>query len=156
MHPHNSGSLYINYKGVFCIVLMALADYDYKLLFLDIGCQGRISDGGVFRNCVFYGALVRNELNLPLPTEVPPLNPGWNFTEPCMKSFCMKSYPLTGLTEEERLFSFRTHFHLISDALTKTHLGYGAIDSAYFQQEFACNLKKLHHAPSHQSRYTIF
>ena len=72
MHPHNSGSLYINYKGFFSIVFMALADYDYKFLFVDIGCQGRISDGGVFRNSDFYGALVRNELNLPLPIEVPP------------------------------------------------------------------------------------
>ena len=51
---------------------MALADYDYKFLFADIGYQGHISDGGVFRNYDFYGALVRNELNLPLPTEVPP------------------------------------------------------------------------------------
>ena len=82
MHPHNSGSLYINYKGFFSIVLMALADYDYKFLFVDIGCQGRIRDGGIFWNCDFYRALARNELNLPLPTEVPPLNLGWNSTEP--------------------------------------------------------------------------
>ena len=60
---------------------MALADYDYKFLFVDIGCQGRISDGGVFRNSDSYGALVSNELNLPLPTELPPLNLGWNSTE---------------------------------------------------------------------------
>ena len=82
MHPHNSGSLQINYKGFFSIVLIALADYDYKFLFVEIGCQGRISDGGVFRNCDFYEALARNELNLPLSTEVPPLYPRWNSTEP--------------------------------------------------------------------------
>ena len=127
MHPHNSGSLYINYKRFFSIVLMVLADYNYKFLFVDIGCQGRISDGGVFRNCDFYGALVRNELNLPLPTEVPPLNPGWNSTEPLplvfvgddafpLTNFCMKPYPLTGLTEEERLFNYRlSHFRRISE-----------------------------------------
>ena len=78
MYPHNSGSLFIDYKGFFTIVFMVLADYDYKFLFIDIGCQGRINDGGVFRNCNFYGALVSNELNFALPTEVPPLNPGWN------------------------------------------------------------------------------
>ena len=48
MHPHNSGSLYINYKRFFSIVVTDLADYDYKFLFIDIGCQGRISDGGFF------------------------------------------------------------------------------------------------------------
>ena len=126
MHRHNSGSLYINYRGFFSIVLMALADYDYKFLFVETGCQGRNSDGGVFRNCHFYGALVRNELNLALPMEVPPLNPGWNSTEPLpfvfagddgfpLTNFRMKLYPLTGLTEEERLFSFQLpHFRRIS------------------------------------------
>ena len=86
-----------------------------------------MSDGGVFRNCDFYGALVCNELNLPLPTEVPPLNPGWNSTEPLpfvfvgddafpLTDFCMKPYHLTELTEEERLFNFRlSHFRRISE-----------------------------------------
>ena len=107
------------------------------------------------RNCDFYGAFVRNELNLPLPTEVPPLNPAWNSTEPLpfvfvgddvfpLNNFCMKPYPFTGLTEKERLLNFRLS---LLNALSKIHSGYGAIDSAYFQQEFACNLKKLHHAP---------
>ena len=126
MHPHNSGFWYINYNGFFSIVLMALADYDYKFLFADIGWKVRISDGSLFRNCDFYGALVWNELKLPLPTEVPPLNPGWNSTEPVpfvfvgddafpLTNFCMKSYPLTVLTEEERLFNFRlSHFRRIS------------------------------------------
>ena len=106
---------------------MALADYDYKFLFADIGCQGHISDGGVFRNYDFYGALGRNELNLPLPTEVLPLNPGWNSTEPLpfvfvgddafpITNFCMKPYTLTGLTEKERLFNFRlSHFRHTSE-----------------------------------------
>ena len=125
MHLHNSGSLYINYKKLFSIVLMALADYDSKFLFVDIGFQGRISDGGVFRNYDFYGAPVCNEINLPLPTEVPQLNPWWNSTEPLpfvfvgddafpLTNFCMKPYPLTGLTEEERLFNFwLSHFRRI-------------------------------------------
>ena len=126
MHPHNSGFWYINYSECFSIVLMALADYDYKFLFVDIGWKVCISDGRHFRNCDFYGALVCNELKLPLPTEVPPLNPGWNSTEPVpfvfvgdnafpQTNFCMKSYPLTVLTEEERLFNFRlSHFKCIS------------------------------------------
>ncbi len=49
-HPQNSGSSFYNYKGFYSIVLLALFDYDYKFLFVDVGCQGRISDGGVYRN----------------------------------------------------------------------------------------------------------
>ena len=151
MHLHNSGSLYINYKKLFSIVLMALADYDYNFLFVDIGFQGCISDGGAFRNYDFYGAPVCNEINLPLPTEVPPLNPGWNSAEPLPFVFVGDdAFPLTNWENEALSFDRidrRGKVVQFLDALAKIHSGYGAIDSAYFHQEFACNLKKLHHAP---------
>ena len=56
-HPKDPGSEYYNYKGFFSIVLLAVVDYDYRFLYVDAGCQGRISDGGVYRNSSFYGAL---------------------------------------------------------------------------------------------------
>jgi hypothetical protein len=31
-------------------VLLALVDVDYCFMYADVGCQGRVSDGGVFRN----------------------------------------------------------------------------------------------------------
>jgi len=63
--PINSGSEYINYKGTFSIVLMALVDANYCFTFADIGCQGRISDGGVFRYTILYQKIEENKLMLP-------------------------------------------------------------------------------------------
>ena len=45
-------------------MLFAFVDYDYKFLVAEVGCQGRISEGGVFRNSVFNLALSNNSLNL--------------------------------------------------------------------------------------------
>lgn len=61
--PINSGSEYFNYKSAFSIVLLAVVDANYCFLFCDVGCQGRISDGGVFRNSILYKKICREELN---------------------------------------------------------------------------------------------
>ena len=63
--PPNSGSYYFNYKGTFSLVLLAVVDADYKFVYIDIGCNGRVSDGGVFRNSSLYAAMERNWLNTP-------------------------------------------------------------------------------------------
>lgn len=47
---------------------MAVADADYNFIFVDIGCQGRISDGGVFKNCELYKKMEKGNLNLPEPS----------------------------------------------------------------------------------------
>ena len=76
--PKNSGSQFCNYKGFFSIVLLVFVDYDYKFLTAEVGCQGRISDGGVFRNSAFNLALSNNSLNLPDPKPLPATNdPFW-------------------------------------------------------------------------------
>lgn len=59
-----------NYKGIFSIVLLAMVDYDYKFLTVDVGCQVKISDDGVFRNSYLYPAF-NNEVSLPKPRALP-------------------------------------------------------------------------------------
>lgn len=63
--PVQSGSDYYNYQRDFSIVLLGIADADYCFLFADVGCQGRISDGGVIKNTTFYKKLQNKQLNLP-------------------------------------------------------------------------------------------
>lgn len=60
--PFDAGSYYFNYKHQNSIVLMAVADDDYCFQYIDIGCNGRVSDGGVFRNCNLSNALENNAL----------------------------------------------------------------------------------------------
>lgn len=63
--PIGSGSDFYNYKSTFSIVLMAVVDADYNFLYADVGCQGRISDGGVFRNTSFFEKLEEKKLEIP-------------------------------------------------------------------------------------------
>jgi hypothetical protein len=64
--PFNSGSEYYNYKTSFSVVLMAAVDANYCFIYAEVGCQGRISDGGVFKHTVLYDKLEREHLEIPL------------------------------------------------------------------------------------------
>ena len=68
---HLSRVEFYNYKGFYSIVLLTFVNYNYKFLVTEVGCQGRISDGGVYRNSSSYVTLRENRLNLldsqPLP-----------------------------------------------------------------------------------------
>lgn len=69
--PPNSATEFFNYKGYFSIVLLGLVDADYCFTFVDVGCQGRISDGGVFYNSSLYQKIQDGELNIPHSRQLP-------------------------------------------------------------------------------------
>ena len=120
LHPKRSGSDFYNYKGYFSIVLLAFVDYDYCFLMVDVGCQGRISDGGVLKHSAIYPAIKNNTLNLPEP-QMLPIPEDYPLLEPQEKipfvfvaddafqleHFCMKPYSLKNLTDDKRIFNYR-------------------------------------------------
>jgi hypothetical protein len=69
--PKNSGSEYFNYKNAFSIVLFGSVDAYYNFMFVDAGCQGRISDSVAFTNTGLYKKL---ETKTPCLPQTVPLN----------------------------------------------------------------------------------
>lgn len=69
--PPNAGSIFYNYKGTHSIILMVIADANYKLIYVDVGRNGRFSDGGVFNRCSFVRHLETGRLGFPTPTPLP-------------------------------------------------------------------------------------
>ena len=117
-----SGSEYYNYKGFFSLVILALVDYDYKLLFIDLGCQGIISDGGVYHNSSLSNIIENNLLDLPPPHPLPiSEDPKWihDHETECfpfmivaddafpLKPQIMKPYSHRNLDDKRILFNYR-------------------------------------------------
>lgn len=112
--PEHSGSLFFNYKGTFSIVLLGAADANYNFLYADVGCQGRISDGGVFKHTTLYQDLERKTLNVPdedpLPGRTKPVPYVFVADDAfALSSYMMKPYPghTPGASTPERIYNYR-------------------------------------------------
>lgn len=110
--PVGSGSYYFNYKHSFSVVLLALVDSDYKFIYVDIGCNGRVSDGGVFRNSSLYAAMQTNALDFPSPEvldEPDKLLPYVIVADDAfpLSENLMKPYASRNQTKEQRIFNYR-------------------------------------------------
>ncbi|XP_056374436.1 uncharacterized protein LOC130272627 isoform X2 [Hyla sarda] len=111
--PSGSGSLCYNYKKYFSIILMAIADINYKFLAVDIGAYGQNNDSRVFRESNFGQALYTGSFQFPPPqplpgTEGPPIP----FVLVADEAFLMcknllKPFSGRRLTPERRIFNYR-------------------------------------------------
>lgn len=63
--PPNSGSEFYNYKGFHSIVLMAVVDFEYKFILVDIGCNGRHNDSSIFLRSEIAPYLEEQLLHMP-------------------------------------------------------------------------------------------
>jgi len=124
---------------------MGLVDADYKFIYIDVGCNGRISDGGVFRNGHLSKALEQNTLKVP-PAEILPQSekrlPFVVVGDDAfpLKNYLMKPYPHQGLPREQRIFNYR-----LSRARRIVENAFGILANRFrvFIQLFTCLLIKL-------------
>lgn len=55
-------------------MLLAVVDANYNFIYANVGCQGKISDGGVFNSTFFKKCLDDNIIHLPPPRPLPQLS----------------------------------------------------------------------------------
>ena len=110
--PPGSGSLYYNYKKWHSIVLLAVVSADYCFTLVDIGDNGRHSDGGVFQSSEIGVGMLNNSLGFPdsrpltgSSTVAPFLFVG-DEAFPLMKNM-MRPYPGKFLPENQQIYNYR-------------------------------------------------
>lgn len=110
--PKKSGSLYYNYKGYFSIVLLAVADADYKFIWCSVGAPGSASDAGVFNGTRLRPALEEGRLPLPDPdplTRDDQETPYFLIGDDAfpLRTWLMKPYGGKDITHMQRVFNYR-------------------------------------------------
>lgn len=97
--PANCGSEFFNYKGTNSIILFAVVDHNYCFSYINVGCTGRQSDGGVFQESSLFRALESGLLphgGCLVGDDAFPLKP-----------YLMKPFKGTLLSKEQKVFNYR-------------------------------------------------
>lgn len=112
--PFNSGTYFYNYKGYFSTVLLAIADADYKFIYVTVGAEGRASDGGIWQQCSFNDYLldIANPLNIPKASELTGINkkiPFYLIGDDAFRlgPHMMKRFPGDSLTRKQKIYNYR-------------------------------------------------
>lgn len=138
--PKDSGSYYFNYKKTHSIVLMAIANAHCEFILCDVGTNGRISDGGVINNTLFYDKLTNNQLNIPGPEPVTfDLDLEYVFVGDdafALRPDLIKPYSRDSLNNERRICNYR-----ISRARRVVENSFGILASRFRIFHTAINLK---------------
>lgn len=110
--PANSGSNYYNYKGTHSIVLLGVCDAHYRFIYVDVGANGRISDGGVWNRCRLRQLLDNGSLSIPDKRPLPnsliqtPFVFVGDDAFP-IKPYLMKPFPLRHLETDKIEYNYR-------------------------------------------------
>ncbi|CAH1987015.1 unnamed protein product [Acanthoscelides obtectus] len=69
--PEFSGSLYYNYKSYFSVVLVAVADSNYRFIYVDVGAYGSECDSSIFKESSLWKSIQKKSLELPSAKPLP-------------------------------------------------------------------------------------
>jgi hypothetical protein len=112
--PRSSGSYFYNYKDFFSIILLGIVESHYKFIFIDVGSEGKASDGGVWSKCTFHHFLntQNNTLNFPAAQKVTGFQQKLPFFFVADDAFplgphIMKPYPGGNLSKKQSVFNYR-------------------------------------------------
>ena len=99
--PPNTGSKFYNYKGTYSIILFGRVDANYRFIYVDVGCNGRVNDTVIFRNSAFSIALESKALKFP--------NNGVLIGDDAfpLRINLLKPYSRNGMSVKERVFNYR-------------------------------------------------
>ncbi|GBM42044.1 hypothetical protein AVEN_89783-1, partial [Araneus ventricosus] len=109
--PHE-GSMNFNYKKYHSIILLAVADADYKFSYVNIGGYGKDCDSNILQQTEFWTLLCTKKLNIPYPTPLPPegIKVPYVFVADDafpMQENIMRSYGGHKLSTKQKIFNYR-------------------------------------------------
>lgn len=108
--PPNSGAHCFNYKGFYSIVLFGIANAKYEFIYVNVGTNGRVSDGGILQETDFYDMLENETLNLPDRQRLIDVDVSYVFLGDSafqLSEHIMKPYPYSTTNRGERIFNYR-------------------------------------------------
>nr|CAH7714776.1 unnamed protein product [Callosobruchus chinensis] len=135
--PPHAGSSYYNYKGNHSIILMAVVNHQYEFLLVDIGGQGRQSDGGIFRESSIGQKLANKTLDIPEHQVIADGRPPLRFAIVGDEAFSlleslMRPYPgQSQMDIEKRIYNYK---HSRARRLSKNAFGILAAQWRIFAQ----------------------
>lgn len=120
---------------------MALVNYNYEFIFVDVGKNGRLSDGGVIEYTEFFKRMNSGELNLPENLEnIKNLNFVFIGDEAfALTDNILKPYSQKDLDHDKRIFNYR-----LSRARNVVENTFGIISSRFRVLHTAINMKVGH------------
>jgi hypothetical protein len=140
--PPNTGSLYYNYKHFFSVVLMAIVDADLKFICVDIGCNGRMSDAGIWQRTPLASAMNNKTARIPppkcLPNSADIIAPFVFVTD---EGFALRDYMLRPYSSRELDMHKRIFYYRLSRARRVSENAFGMLANRFQMFHFPIKLQ---------------